>query len=258
LTVRKASADTDGSLRNDATIIGNFEAASITSAGTVVGSLTIDTTTEQYPADPFGMYLAIGTQINPGGTIDGRVLSPSSNPWGAPNPDGVYVVRPSADLRIRNSRIHGTLIVVCQAGKKVILENQLLIHPYRTDYPTLLIDGEAEFNYSSSLGLLELTSLTNFNPSGSPYEGNADMDLLDVYPSEVQGLVHVRRALKFDSTARVRGVVLCESRTGDSDARIDGDNEIIYDQSLADLPPQGYALRVPMLPQPGTWKRIVE
>jgi hypothetical protein len=258
LTIRKARADTDDSIRNDGAIIGDFEAASILNAGTVVGSLTLDATTEQYPNDPVSLYTALGTEISPGNLIDRRVLSPGSNPWGAANPEGVYVIRANSNLTIRNSRIHGTLVVICAPGTTVRFENQLLIHPFRTDYPTLIIDGDAEFAYSSSLGLVELTALTNFNPSGSPYKGSEDILLLDTYPSEIQGLVHIRGKLEFDNSALVRGAVLCESRTGDSDVRVDGANEIVYDSSLRDTPPQGYASRVWMLPEPGTWKRIVQ
>jgi hypothetical protein len=256
LTVRNAPMDTDGRLRNDGTIIGNVEAASIETAGNIVGTLTIDTTTEQYPTNPFAMYVALGTEITPGNTIERRVLSPGSNPWGASNPEGVYVIRANDDLRIRNCRINGTLVIVCASGKKVTFENQLLIHPYRTDYPALLIQGDAEFDFSSTVGLIEATALTNFNPNGSPYQGSADGDILDIYPSEIRGLVHVRGETAFDGNGKFRGAVLCESSS--EEARFEGSNEIIYDRSLAELPPQGYASRVPMLPQTGTWKRLVE
>jgi cytoskeletal protein CcmA (bactofilin family) len=256
LTVRNAPLDTDNSLRNDGTIIGAVEAAGVETAGNIVGSLTIDTTTEQYPVNPFTMYVALGTEITPGSTIDRRVLSPGSNPWGAANPDGVYVIRANDDLTIRNSRINGTLVILCSSGKRVTFDNSLLIHPYRTDYPALLIQGDAEFVFSSSLGLAEATSLANFNPSGSPYQGNSDSDILDIYPSEIRGLVHVRGEARFDGNGKVRGAVVCESSS--VEVRFEGSNEIIYDRSIAELPPQGYASRVPMLPQPGSWKRVVE
>jgi hypothetical protein len=256
LTVRNAPLDTDGRLRNDGTIIGNVEAASVETAGNIVGSLTLDTTTEQYPANPFAMYVALGTEIAPGNTIERRVLSPGSNPWGATNPDGVYVIRTNDDLTIRNSRIYGTLVILCAAGKKVRLDNSLLIHPYRTDYPSLLIQGDADFAFSSTPGLLELISLTNFNPAGTPYDGDSDLDFLDAFPSEIRGLVHIRGELHTSGNGKIRGAVLCESAS--EEARFEGSNEIIYDRSLSDLPPQGYAARVPMLPQPGTWKRIVD
>jgi hypothetical protein len=256
LSVRNAPLDTDGRLRNDGTVIGNVEAASVETAGNIIGSLTIDTTTEQYPTNPFAMYVALGTEITPGNTIERRVLSPGSNPWGATNPDGVYVIRANDNLTIRNSRIHGTLVILCASGKKVTLDNSLLIHSYRTDYPALLIQGEVQFAFSSSLGLIEATSLANFNPSGSPFQGSSDIDILDIYPSEIRGLVHVQGKVEFDSNGKFRGAVLCESAS--EETRFRGTSEIIYDRSLANLPPQGYAARVPMLPQSGSWKRIVE
>jgi hypothetical protein len=256
LTVRNAPLDTDGRLRNDGTIVGNVEAASVQTAGNITGTLTIDTTTEQYPANPFAMYVALGTEITPGSTIAGRVLSPGSNPWGATNPDGVYVIRAGNDLTIRNSRIHGTLVILCAAGKQVTFENSLFIHPYRTDYPALLIQGDAEFEFTSTLGLIEALAGANLNPSGSPYQGNSDSDFLDIYPSEIRGLVHVRGEARFESNGKFRGAVLCESPS--EETRFEGSNEIIHDRSLMNLPPQGYASRVPMLPHSGSWKRIVE
>jgi hypothetical protein len=141
-------------------------------------------------------------------------------------------------------------------GQEVTLDNSLLIHSYRTDYPALLIQGEVQFAFSSSLGLIEATSLANFNPSGSPFQGSSDIDILDIYPSEIRGLVHVQGKVEFDSNGKFRGAVLCESAS--EETRFRGTSEIIYDRSLANLPPQGYAARVPMLPQSGSWKRIVE
>jgi hypothetical protein len=257
LTVRKAAADTDRDLRNDGTIVGNIEAASVSSTGAIVGSLKLDSTTEAHPADPFSMYVAIGTEITPGPVIERQVLSPGVNPWGQTNPDGVYIIRSNSDLTIRNCRIHGTLVVRCSSGTKVYIDGLVLMHPYRTDYPTLLIDGEAELRYHSSVALMEST-VANLNPSSSPYKGASDSDLLDTYPSEIRGLVQVRGKLKLANSALVRGIVLADSSTGSNDVEVEGSNEIVYDESLYKMPPQGYASRVWMLPQAGTWKRVVE
>ena len=96
------------------------------------------------------------------------------------------------------------------------------------------------------------------NPSSSPYKGASDSDLLDIYPSEIRGLVQVRGKLKLANSALVRGIVLADSNAGSNDVEVEGNNEIVYDESLYKMPPQGYASRVWMLPQAGTWKRVVE
>jgi Tfp pilus assembly protein PilX len=249
---------TNGSLRNDGTIRANVEAASAQSVGTVTGTLTLGVPPKSLPdASVAEMYARLGTTIVPPSTIDKQVLAPGRNPWGAGNSDGVYVIRTNNNVTIRNSRVYGTLVVICP-NNTVTVDSNVLIHSYRADYPALIVDGNAVFQYDSNTRLSETTLATNFNPAGAPFEGSEDADMADVYPSELRGLVHVTGTVRLTNTAMVRGCLLC-CPANTTDALVcDGTNEIVYNSALSTNPPQGYTSAVKMLVQPGSWRQMVE
>ena len=166
---------------NEGVIYGDAEARStITNLGTIIGTQTVPVPDKAMPAATVvADYIVLATPITygmvVGGVIDKQVLSPGNNPWGATDPDGVYYIDTlGGDLTIRASRIHGTLIVKCGAGT-VRLETAALLHPYRTDYPTLIVDGDLEVLLDSGdIPLSEAQWEISFNPIGTPYEGAAD------------------------------------------------------------------------------------
>ena len=258
LTATSATVSTNGALKNEGTVAGNVEAASASQTGTVTGSLILGAATKTFPDSSVrDLYANLGTLIAPGNTIEKQVLSPGRNPWGTTNPDGVYVIRTNSDLTIKNTRIYGTLVVICP-GNTVTFTGAVLIQPVRTDYPTLIVHGNANFLYSSDGATLsEPTTGVNFNPSDTPYEDQSDADTADVYPSEIQGLVHVTGTTTIKNTALIRGLLLCESSLS-SDAVVSEDCQIVYDSSLYSSPPQGYTTEVKMIPQSGSWKQMVD
>jgi hypothetical protein len=233
--------------------------------GTVTGSVrTLSKTKVFPPRSVIDLYAALGTTINPGTTIANRVIAPNYNVWpgGGSNPDGVYVIRTSSDMTIRNSRIQGTLVIICP-GRTVTFDGNFLLHTApRGDYPVLIIDGNAVFAYDSSTKLQETLLGTNYNPDGAPYPG-ADPDdllgdLLDSFPSEIQGLVHVTGTVTFRNSAKVKGAVLCESPLALDAVKFQGTNTIEYDKALFTNPPQGYTESVKMVVEPNSWKRVVK
>ena len=256
LTVTGAPLSTNGTVINSGTIYGDVEAASVSGEGTITGTVTTSASPKELP-DPgvFDLYASMATSIPFPGTIDKQVLTPGYNPWGAANADGVYFIDAGDnDLVIQSSRIHGTLVVKCGIGRNVILHNAVFLHSYRPDYPVLIVDGNVELVYESdSYDLLESDWDTSFNPSGAAFQGGSDNDRTDVYPNEVQGLVHVKGTLLMKSTARVRGVILCESTVTCEEV-----NEIIYEPSLYENPPLGYTLPPVMKIADGSWKQVVD
>jgi hypothetical protein len=255
LTVTSAIASTNTQLRNDGTITGNVEALTSNSGGTVTGTTTLGVSPKAFPdSSVITLYTNRGTVINPGTSIDKRVLSPASNPWGTPDPNGVYVINSAADVTIQNSRIVGTLVINCP-GKKVTIQNQVLMQAGRPDFPVLIVNGNAVLNYNSSGVFLSEASLaTNFNPTGTPYLGSVDSDQSDQYPSEIQGLVHITGTLICTNTPLVRGLVLVESAASTDAVDLSGVVEIAYDPSLYTNPPEGY-YTPEMTPQAGTRRR---
>lgn len=258
LRANAGAISTNGGLHNDAVIVGNVEALFVERLGTVTGTLVTGVPAKAFPpASVVDLYANLGTEIAPGSTIDKQVLAPGRNPWGAANPEGVYVIRTNSDLVIRNSRIHGTLVVI-GPGKKVTLGACVLLQSYRSDYPALIVDGDCILGYASDRAISESAFSTNLNPPGAPYQGISDSDTTDEYPAEVRGLVHVRGKLTLRETALVRGAILCESTATADAATAEGNNEIVYDRNLYLAPPQGYTSSVKMIPQSGSWKQLVD
>ncbi len=259
LTVRLDTISTNGDLNNDGTITGNVQASTISDWGNVNGKVTWNSPAKAFPSSTVPeMYANLGTAITPGPSIDRGVLGPGYNPWGTTNADGVYVIRTNGDLTITNSRIFGTLVVICP-GHKVTLGGQMLLQPARTDFPALIVNGNLVLQYTSaSTSLSEAAQATNYNPPGAPYQGANDADRLDQYPSEIQGLVHVTGTLDIQQNALVRGAILCESTASTDAVRIRQDAEIVYDANLYTNPPQGYTTAVKMVPQTGSWRQVVD
>ena len=261
LTAKFATLSTNGDLRNDGTITGNVEALTASTPGNVNGMLALGVPSKAFPASTVPeMYASLGTTIVPGDTINKRVLAPGYNPWGATNADGVYVIRTTGNLTIKNTRICGTLVVICP-GHTVTLEGQVLLQPARSDYPALIVNGNLVLKYSSTgTTLSESTQNTNYNPAGAPYQGVADSDTADQYPCEIQGLVHVIGTLDFADDSLVRGAVICESAASSDAVQSHDSAEIVYDPRLysnSAYIPQGYTTAVPMVPQAGSWQQCV-
>ncbi len=255
IIVNGAPLSMNGTFNGPGTVTGNVEAGAEGIWAMVFGTKTIPSAAKSLPdASVVDLYIGLATAIANPEIIDKQVLTPGINPWGAANPDGLYFIDTgNKDLTIQSSRINGTLVVRCGAGKKVVLIDKVFLHAYRADYPALIVDGPLEITLkTSSNSLSESSENTNFNPPGAAYQGFTDSDRLDTYPNEVRGLVHVRGTLLMDQTAIVRGTVIAEGNVmvkGNS-------NQIIYDSALHSNPPMGYVDYMMQIAA-GSWKRIV-
>jgi hypothetical protein len=257
---RGAPICTNTSVLNDGTIHGDVEAgSSIVNNGTITGTATAPVPLKDLPpAWIFDVYKSIATPIPSPGTIDLEILAPTRNPWGPTNANGIYFIDAgNTTLVIRNSRIHGTLIVQCGPGGRVVLEEHVLVHNYQPDFPTLLVDGEVELRYWSDVSRLDEQLLgMNFNPPDAPYSGNSDTLLDDNYSNEIQGVVHITGQLKMANTAEVDGIVICESTV-----IVEGANEFNWEVDHRTVPTYGYTVSgpgTPMMIVPGSWKQIVD
>lgn len=255
MTVTGGPVSTNANLRVDGTVDGDAEAAARSGAGTITGASIIPAPAKQMPdASVFDMYKALAVTIPyPGATMQKLVLSPGSNPWGVTSPDGVYFMDTAGhDLTIKGVRIYGTLVIQANT-KTVTIDDAVFFRSFRSDYPALLISGNAQITLRSrESALSEATWAANFNPPGTPYQGVTDTDTQDQYPNEIQGLVHVKGTLVFKNSARVRGTVICEGTV-----TCDDQAGIVWDQSLYANPPTGYRL-YRMRIAPGSWQQAVD
>jgi cytoskeletal protein CcmA (bactofilin family) len=255
LTVIGAPTATNGQLDNDGTIDGDAQAQSVAHNGSITGTLTVPGPVRLMPeANVFADYTSKATSVPYAATIENVVLAPGCNPLGPTDPNGLYVINTGGkNLTIRNSRIYGTLVIRA-AGQTVTVDEAILMQNYRSDFPVLLVEGNLVLRPNSVTGVLsESACNTNFNPIGAPYDGTTDTDQTDQYPDEIHGLVHVKGSLRFQQTARIAGVVICEGTVTCEDA-----NTIVHDAGLYAHPPQGYSYVEEMKIAPGSWKQGVD
>jgi len=254
ITVVNAPISTNVNLDNLGTIDGNAAAASVTGGGTITGSLTVPAENKPTPySHVIPDYISKATTIPFTGTINKQILTSTYNPWGPTNADGVYFIDAGNDMTIKNTRIHGTLIVRTN-GKKLTLDNAVFMQNYRSDYPALIVEGDLVAKYESAVFTLsEATLSTNYNPAGAPYEGIWDDDMVDEYPNKIQGLIHVKGSLTLQQTAKITGAVICEGPVSCED-----NNLIVHDPNLYACPPEGYTFVESMQISPGSYKQVVD
>ena len=257
LIVTGAPASTNGDLKVDGTVTGDAECNTKSGAGTVTGTLITGAPAKSMPdSGLISAYKTSATTLTYTGDFDKHILTPTLNTYGGgTNTDGLYFIDAGGnDLTIKATRIHGTLMVAVNSSNKVIIDDAAFLHNYRTDYPVLIVEGKLEINLKSdTYGLLESAWSTNFNPFNAPYLGATDSDTTDSYPNELQGLVHATGEVKFKETARVRGMVISESNV-----KVEGTNEIVYESVLFNNPPFEYTKPPEMRVLTGSWRRIVD
>jgi len=216
-------------------VVGDVEAKKVYWKFNVTGYVSKNASAKDMPnSRVVEMYHELATDISGQTYIRRQAIGPGQNPWGSPNASGVYYLNaPSANVTIRDTRLLGTLIVRCN---RLTISGNVLMENFRKDMPVLIVDGDLTLDYESTgVEFREEDEDTNFNPAGVPYEGSSDSDKSDWYPSEIRGLVHVRGDLILDSTALVRGAVVCEQ-----DVQCNGTNEIMHDADLSERPVLGY------------------
>lgn len=228
--------------------------------GSASGTQTTGIAAKEMPTSTvFDWYIANGTEIPfgslSGGTIDRQTLSPGlNNIGGGLNPLGIYFIRCNNNkIVIKDSRINAALILL---DPKSDSEVAGAINWEAPDpaLPALLARGTMNFKWTGDLSEAA-NGNTNFNAIGAPYQGQTDSDMVDTYPGQIKGLIYVSGSLTTNATETIQGVVIVAGNLFD----VGGDLTVTHDLNLIENPPPGF-LRTyrPMLPAPGTWKRIVD
>lgn len=204
-----------------------------------------------------GTWIAIESLPTSGGgdrRINRRLLSPASNPFGATNREGIYVIDcQGQNVRIDESRIVGTLVLL-NTGINSRITGVVNMAPAVANYPALLVEGDMELNTTSSLGLSEGTSLVNFNPPGTPYQdpSNFDGDTDDYYPSIINGLAYVSGRATVTGNTNLSGCLIADELLVNSGKQFTAD----YNNLHHSFPPPGFARGWQMRIVPGTWRRV--
>lgn len=171
-------------------------------------------------------------------TIHNKVLSPNSNPFGpTTNKLGIYIIDlATARIFIKNTRIVGTLVLIRPSSASRIGGGSAVNwEPAVAGFPALLVDnGDITINPSDS-GLNESAGQINFNPPGTPYQGNEDVDQLDIYSSEIKGLIYSTKKIKLKNRPTITGAVIA-----DDDVEVWDTLNLTWNPAYLTNPPPGF------------------
>ena len=256
------AVSTSGTLQNRGTIDGDVSATGIGIPGIITGNITLPGPIHDLPTEQVAIkYSELGTLCTAAvSTIDRQVITPTRNPYGPLNADGVYVIRPTGNLTISNTRLHGTLVVRFNSNNAVLtIGENVLFQPARPGYPVLVVLGNLELNYRSEGERLSEALLgTNFNPPDAPFLGVSNGTQTDEYPSEIQGLIYVSRRTTWRRNGLLRGALISEGPSGMVGIDVFGHPRVMYDRQLFFDPAPWLTSRVDMIPDRSSWKQIVQ
>lgn len=186
-------------------IKGNVEASDkIYGSAEISGSKTQNASTLEFPqpSDVLDYYLPKATLIPYQQQIERKLISPTHNPYGPTNPDGLYKINCGGErIVIKECRIVGTLLIM-NARHDSRIEQCINWEPARPDYPALIVNGDFEI---VSQNIIKENSI------------NADLSLsdeagygteTDTYPNLIRGLVYTVGKLQLSSQANIEGAVI--------------------------------------------------
>lgn len=181
-------------------------------------------------------------------TLENVLLSPTQNPFGSTNPDGIYILDAGgATVRIRNCRIIGTLVILAP-GPGSEVDGEVTWEPVNQLDPALLVRGDFLIEIVDSNLREGRNGIGNLNPSGAPYpfpNGQFNTTITDQFASEIAGLVYVSGDLTIRNKARITAVI------AGGNVAVEGVLTLAYDSILTSSPPAGFT-RVLMRPLLGS------
>ena len=204
------------------------------------------------PATVFDYYVSKGTAISyssiPAGVMTSVLLSPMSNPYGATNPQGIYVIDcAGSNIFIQKCRIVGTLVLLnTPAAATSTLSTQNYLAPAVPNYPALMVKGGFNFQPAST----SFTEPVNFNPPGTPYpypSGVTNNTATDIYPNRIDGLIYVNGNLITQGVCTV-GQVIVDGTISHQNGTVTLTTNPLYFNN----PPPGFC-SIKMVPSSGSW-----
>jgi hypothetical protein len=149
--VTGAPASSAGSAGGIGTLRGDLDAGSKGVLLTVSGAVATNSFPKNMPSsNVFATYKANATALPSsaasGGAFNPGSLTPTSNPYGAANADGLYYLPlPAVALvQVLPARVQGTLLIEGNSSlssQTVQFVNEQSWKPQRADYPTLIVKG---------------------------------------------------------------------------------------------------------------------
>jgi len=152
--------------------------------------------------------VARGSQMSPGVYADDyyiadKVISPTSNPYGFSNANGIYYITGDRETRFVRCYINATIVIL--TNKKVSFEKASVHAPAFPYYPALVMEDELHYSFDQNLSEAE-----------SDVDFNRDGDKSDVFTPSVSGVVSANKkifALQYSggtNIVRFKGVFISD------------------------------------------------
>lgn len=170
--------------------------------------------------------------------LDQVLLSPSHNPFGEPDPRGIYLINMNSNrLVVKNSRIYGTLVLIDPSSNTELGDGAgLVMSPAVNGLPALLVTGNSFYINPGDTSLVEPAMQVNFNDVGAPHAtAGEDSDMEDTFASEISGLIYTSSRVRI-SNLKMSGVIISEH-----DVYLDGDITMTWDNTYYRNPPPGFS-----------------
>lgn len=187
--------------------------------------------------------------------LDQVLLSPQQNPFGTTNDRGIYLIdMKGSRLVVKNSRIHGTLVIVDPASTTALGDGAALsMSAAEPGLPTLIVLNQQVYINPSEQGLVEDAVQVNFNPIGAAYPSvGSDDDMTDTFPSSIQGMIYSEGHLRIYNLS-IHGAIVAH---GDVD--IHDTFSMTYDSRFYRNPPPGFSGPEEIRLLLGSAKRVTE
>ncbi|MCP4710328.1 MAG: hypothetical protein GY869_17030, partial [Planctomycetes bacterium] len=173
----------------DSWILGNAEAVGIINEErNITGIIAPGSDPKSFPDAQAitDYYLRNATPIPFQNLIENVLITPNFNPFGPPNPDGIYSIDCAGQkIVIRNCRILGTIILINPKSDSTIGEG-INWHPAGPHLPALIIDGTIKINPTKDLSEADAQNELNL-----PHEPNFG-DLTTIFPNLINGPIFCR------------------------------------------------------------------
>lgn len=227
------------------------------SAGSQDGAASVESPGDQV----FDWYVEHGTEIpltaltdwSTQYLLENVAISREFNPLGATDPLGLYWIDCEGyPVQIRNLRSLGTLVLV--NTPQVTISSVVLMQAAAMNYPSLLVQGDLNIDLSKPAHgqVLPELMLYNFNPSGVPYLGVTDADMIDNYPARLEGIVHASGLIEITDDGVVHGGLIANEVIVDKNKTL----TIEHREYAANYPPPGFSAGSGVRVLPGSWRRV--
>lgn len=233
---------------SDTWVFGDAEAVvKVQETTNITGTIRTGITPKTFPDTTtiVDYYSALATPIPFQPLIQRVLLSPTNNPFGPTNAQGIYRINcGDQKLVIKDCRIVGTVILINPKSDSRV-EISLNWQPASPDLPALILQGSMEMLMERSVE--ELRIGVDLSLPGEIGHGT----ILGVYPSLISGLIYVNGDLTLDKITKVEGAIIATGKVEFKDWA-----SCQYQPTLATDPPAHFR-EAYLSCVPGAWREIL-